>query len=138
MAFRHELASGIALLLNSHSDLVCYLTAAHHGRVRLAIRSFPQELPPRDAAGLAIPDRRFALGVWEGDRLPKIQLDDGEEFPATELDLSPIELGTGPRGASWTHRMLALRDAPELGPFRLAFLEALLRAADHLGSKVGQ
>jgi hypothetical protein len=36
---------------------------------------------------------------------------------------------------SWTTRALALRDAPALGIFRLAWLEALLRAADAEGSK---
>jgi CRISPR-associated endonuclease/helicase Cas3 len=36
-------------------------------------------------------------------------------------------------GASWTERALRLRDA--LGPFRLAYLEMLLRAADERGSE---
>jgi CRISPR-associated endonuclease/helicase Cas3 len=31
---------------------------------------------------------------------------------------------------SWTAAAARLRDGPELGPFRLAFLEALLRIAD--------
>jgi len=42
------------------------------------------------------------------------------------MDLSLMQLGPG----SWTERMLALRDAEDLGPFRLAALEALVRAAD--------
>jgi len=33
---------------------------------------------------------------------------------------------------SWTERVLALRDS--VGPFRLAFLETLLRAADERAS----
>jgi CRISPR-associated endonuclease/helicase Cas3 len=41
-----------------------------------------------------------------------------------------MELGDGPRGKSWLARMLSLRDDPEHGPFRLAYLEALLRVAD--------
>jgi len=49
-----------------------------------------------------------------------------------------MELGLSPDGKpSWAERMLALRDDPSLGlgPFRLAFLEALLRAADMRASR---
>jgi CRISPR-associated endonuclease/helicase Cas3 len=45
-----------------------------------------------------------------------------------------MDLGDGPRGPSWTARVLALRDRPDLGIFRLAFLEALLKAADERAS----
>ncbi|MFW6117768.1 MAG: CRISPR-associated endonuclease Cas3'', partial [Thermoproteota archaeon] len=50
--FRHELASALALLKNPDSirvknlqdvDLVSYLVAAHHGKVRVSIRSLPGE-----------------------------------------------------------------------------------------------
>ena len=41
-----------------------------------------------------------------------------------ELDLFPLKLGRG----SWQDQALQL--LTELGPFRLAYLEALLRAAD--------
>ena len=57
------------------------------------------------------------------DPLPAVDLG-GESCPQTILDLSPMRLGEG----SWTERALMLRG--ELGPFRLAYLEALLRAAD--------
>ncbi len=43
--FRHELASALAWLAHHDgepdSDLIAYLIAAHHGKVRLAIRSLP-------------------------------------------------------------------------------------------------
>jgi CRISPR-associated endonuclease/helicase Cas3 len=39
-----------------------------------------------------------------------------------------MELGLSAAGSSWLERMLALRDRD--GPFRLAYLEALLRVAD--------
>ncbi len=44
---------------------------------------------------------------------------------ATTLDLSPMQLGGE---GSWTGPALKL--LAELGPFKLAYLEALLRAAD--------
>jgi len=126
--FRHELASAIAALQHGCSDLVAYLVASHHGRVRLVVRSYPHETPPDDG-------RRFAMGILEGDRLPALVVC-GLSLPETTMNLSPMELGDGPHGPSWAARMLALRDQMELGPFRLAFLESLLRAADHRGSGV--
>lgn len=122
--FRHELASGILALLHGQDDLVAYLAAAHHGKVRLSIRSLPHEKRPEN------PDVRFARGVWEGDLIQQADLGGGVVVPATPIDLSFMELGEGPRGASWLARMLALRGREDLGPFRLAFLEALVRVAD--------
>jgi CRISPR-associated endonuclease/helicase Cas3 len=130
--FRHELASALALLPGASGlladvdepDLVRYLVAGHHGRVRLAIRSLPAEdRPPEE-------DRRFALGVWDGDSLPAVAIPGGQ-MPAVSLDLSVMEMGDGAGGEpSWIQRALALRDRADLGPFRLAFLEALVRLAD--------
>jgi len=138
--FRHELASALAYLqlaeTTCHSsgsgetvpltDLAAYLVAAHHGRVRLAIRSMPEEHRPPGSL-----DRRYALGIWEGDSLPRVDLGGGIETTPMALDLSLIELGfSEDNTCSWLCRCLMLRDSPELGPFRLGFLEALLRAAD--------
>jgi CRISPR-associated endonuclease/helicase Cas3 len=123
--FRHELSSAIAMLLNGHSDLAAYLVASHHGKVRLSIRSLPHEKQPMDD-----PTMRFARGIWDGDLLPETDLGGAVKLPETTLDLSFMELGDGPHGESWLARMLALRDDPGHGPFRLAFLEAMLRVAD--------
>jgi CRISPR-associated endonuclease/helicase Cas3 len=98
------------------------LIAAHHGKVRLSIRSLPNEDSP-SADG----ERLYARGVWDGDHLPAIAFD-GLNVPATKLDLSFMQMGDGPRGPSWLARMIALRD--RLGPFRLALLETILRVAD--------
>lgn len=129
--FRHELASALALLAAAPAlhglagralDLAAYLVAAHHGKVRLAIRSLDGERRPDGR------DRRFARGVWDGDALGPVPLDSAT-VPRMELDLSVMEVGRGPTGQpSWVERAVGLRDS--LGPFRLAFMEALLRIAD--------
>jgi CRISPR-associated endonuclease/helicase Cas3 len=128
--FRHELASALALhscdggvaLSDGTRDLVQYLVAAHHGRVRLSIRPAPGEQPPADD-----PNRRFALGVHEGDELPAVQTPLGP-LPIVTLSLACMELGGEER--SWVEAACALRDDPQLGPFRLGFLEALVCVAD--------
>jgi CRISPR-associated endonuclease/helicase Cas3 len=59
------------------------------------------------------------------------------------LDLSPMMLGRVGGQPSWAERMLGLRDdkanpedkQPRFGPLKLAYLEALLRAADMCASK---
>lgn len=130
--FRHELVSGLLALQQGRSDLVAYLAAAHHGKVRLSIRSLPQEPKPPE------PERLFARGVWDGDPIPEVDLGDGITLPATTLDLAYMELGqTDVRGASWLSRMLALRDDPSVGPFRLGLLEAIIKAADERASGGG-
>lgn len=131
--FRHELASALAFRAlaagsATHAALAAYLIAAHHGKVRLSLRSLPGESePPRPPDGS---DPLHARGIWHGDTLPAFTLN-GTAFPEITLSLVPMQIGLGPGGEpSWLEACLALRDAPTLGPFRLALLEALLRAAD--------
>lgn len=126
--FRHELASALLLLQDGGSDLAAYLVAAHHGKVRLSIRSLPGEVSPSGG-------QRFARGIWEGDELPALDLGAGVRTPQTALRLSVMELGEGADGPSWLERTLALRE--RYGPFRLAWLEALLRVADWHGTRAG-
>lgn len=126
--FRHELASALLALQSGEGDLRCFLIASHHGKVRLSLRSLPTENAPDDE------ERLFARGVWDGDEMPLIDLGGGKSVPAQKLSLAPMMLGDG-EGRSWLSRMLALRDDPQLGPFRLGFLEGLIKCADERASR---
>lgn len=131
--FRHELASALCLLgeggavIQSHpeKDLTVYLVAAHHGRVRMGIRSLP---------GDAHVGQLCALGIVHGEQMPAVALADSE-LPASTLDLGVMALGGGATGRSWSARALELRDRADVGPFRLAFLEAVVRLADWRASE---
>jgi len=128
------LAGELAKLSGEDFDLVLYLVAAHHGKVRMSLRTAPEdakcEVPDPCPA-----DRRQARGVRDGDLLPACKIPgndpsgDAVEAPEVTLCLDPMELGLSHRyGSSWrerTERLLA-----SYGPFRLAYLESLLRAAD--------
>ncbi|MEQ8716403.1 MAG: CRISPR-associated helicase Cas3' [Acidimicrobiales bacterium] len=126
--FRHELASLVALrghaagLLDGlvEADLCCYLVAAHHGRVRLSVRSVPGE---RSRDG-----RPVMLGVVDGSPLPTVETPSGTS-PEGALEL--VETA-----AAWTRAAVALRDRSDLGPFRVAFLEAVVRLADWGASRM--
>jgi CRISPR-associated endonuclease/helicase Cas3 len=125
-AFRHELVSALMVLHPqsglldgvAEPDLVAYLVAAHHGKVRLAARSVPADGPDE------------VLGVGRQEPVGAVRLPDGRVVPELTLHREALEVGDGGLGESWTARACRLRDRPDLGPFRLAFLEAVVRAAD--------
>ena len=126
--FRHELASALAFLTQAgwkrEADLVAYLIAAHHGKVRLNLRPLPAEPPPTGED-----KHRFVRGVWEGDEVPPVDLGGGGTWAGGPLALSVMELGEHlETGASWTERTRNLLS--QYGPFQLAWLEALVRIAD--------
>jgi CRISPR-associated endonuclease/helicase Cas3 len=120
--FRHELASALAMVAAGEAYLAAYLAAAHHGRVRVSIRSMPGE---RDRGTVCV------RGIHQEDELLPCRLGSGVDREAVTLNVDPVLLGNG----SWAGRALRLRD--ELGPFRLAYLEMLMRCADEAASAKG-
>lgn len=128
--FRHELASMLAWLAQAEgdedTDLIAYLILAHHGKVRTSLRALPNEKPPPD------PERLYARGIWDEDELPELEVG-GQRIPRTQLDLELMKLGKGPAGLSWSERIGRLLDTH--GPFKLAWLEALVRIADWRASR---
>jgi CRISPR-associated endonuclease/helicase Cas3 len=125
--FRHELVSAlllldqsVGLLMNTNeTDLIVYLALAHHGKIRLAVRA---------AAG---EPANTVRGVRDGAATLPVALPGGQSLPSRELSLAPTRIGVG----SLTDRALRLRDRADLGPFRLAFCEAIVRCADWKASK---
>jgi len=129
--FRHELASALAFLAQhdgeENADLVAFLIAAHHGKVRMGLRSLPDETAPDES------DRLFARGLWHGDHLQEVRAGD-EVSKASTLSLDLMRMGDDEQGRpSWSARTLRL--LAEHGPFRLAFLETLVRLADWKASE---
>ena len=126
--FRHELASALALMNEGQvvlknlreRDLAVYLIASHHGRVRLSIRRLPEEYNTDNS-------ETTVLGIVPEDELPKVIVN-GSTVPHSHLTI--------PEGKDrYERRMLALRDRADLGPFRLAFLELIVRSADWQASR---
>lgn len=113
-------------------DLLVYLVASHHGKVRVALHAAPKDQEYRDRDGRGLPIR----GIREGDRLPLVVLVPGEPaLPEITLTLSPAAVGLSSRtGVSWRERCLGVIERH--GPAALAFLEAILRAADVRASRL--
>ncbi|MEX1040798.1 MAG: CRISPR-associated helicase Cas3' [Pirellulaceae bacterium] len=125
----------IERLLNCTSesfDLVAYLVASHHGKVRVGLHAAPKDQEYRDWDGRGLPIR----GVREGDRLPEVKLlPDESPLPEVTLTLSPAAVGLSYRtGISWRERCIGLIDRH--GPATLALLEAILRSADVRASRL--
>ncbi|MYC26372.1 MAG: CRISPR-associated helicase Cas3' [Gammaproteobacteria bacterium] len=128
--FRHEAVSALAYLEQKDQtkyelrDLVAYLIMAHHGKVRMSLRRFSRK--NQDGG-------KYLLGIkTDGDYLP--------EFSCKYVNISKsrIDTGIGDMGReedrpSWVERTLTLLE--QYGPFRLAYLEALIRRSDWLASE---
>ena len=88
--FRHELASALALIGAGESALAAYVAAAHHGRIRVVVRSMPGER----TAG-----RERVRGIDDGERLLACSLGGGVERTETAITLEFAKLGCGQGGA---------------------------------------
>lgn len=126
--FRHELPGALVYLAahdgEVNADLVAYLIAAHHGKLRVATQ------PKRYEADA---DELQLLGNRNGDIVPPVRLD-GVVTPETTISLEPFRVGTNGARA-WVDRTVWLRDSHEFGPFRLAFLELIVRISDWRASR---
>lgn len=113
-------------------NLVAWLIGTHHGKVRLSLQSAPVDQDYRDQDHRGLPIR----GVREGDRLPPIAVArDGGLLPELVLRLDPAAIGLSPNtGPSWRDRGGEVLH--RFGPCGLAYLEAILRAADRRASQL--
>ena len=124
-----QIPQPIAELLNlsvDDFDLLVYLIASHHGKVRVALHAAPRDQDYNDRDGRGLPIR----GVREGDILPAVSITAGEApLPEISLTLEPACLGLSSRtGRSWRERTTNLQK--RWGTCGLALLEAVFRAAD--------
>lgn len=110
-------------------DLLSYLVCAHHGKVRASWHPSPADQDTMDRVG-----ELTIRGIRTGDALA-VAVDVAEQPSARTLDLSPATAGLSPRtGRSWTERVLGLVERH--GPFTLAWMEAIVRAADQRASRL--
>ncbi len=127
--FRHELVSALVALGQGEPFDLVYLVAAHHGKVRMMIQPREHEKEPPD-------DRLYALGVWDKDEIPAVDVILGDEvqtIPAQLIDLGCMQLGTLAGKRSWAEQSLDLLE--KYGPFKLAFLESVIRIGDWRASQ---
>jgi CRISPR-associated endonuclease/helicase Cas3 len=130
----HEVASAVAFRqaeqerLQSARDadltslLAEYFIMSHHGRVRKVLRD---ELPkhPKNEK-----DANTVRGISEGDALAGVAID-GRSLGCESLSIACRRMGRDANGhESYTRGVLRLLE--HYGPFRLAFFEAIFRAAD--------
>ncbi len=115
-------------------NLLLYLVAAHHGKVRASLHATPD-----DQNGLREADNEMPIrGIYNGDELPSVDiaLPDGAELktPAIRLHLDAANMGLSNRyGASWSERVDEIMQ--KYGPFQLSWMESLIRVADIQASK---
>jgi CRISPR-associated endonuclease/helicase Cas3 len=135
---RHEVASALAFRQHHrqngheptvHELLAEYLVMSHHGHVRKTLRDELPRVPKRIRRG-----SEEVRGIREGTPVSGFSMD-GKLLPETRaLSIACRQMGRSADGLeSWTQSVLRLLD--HFGPFRLAYYEALVRAADCRASK---
>jgi len=130
---KNVLADEIAQLDQLDVDLLLYLVAAHHGKVRVSMQATPKDqrfdFENSSFVGKGMPVR----GIRDADVIPETRLPDAHGnpviVPELTLWLAPAAMGLSQRyGRSWCERILTLIE--RIGPFTLGYLEAIVRAAD--------
>ncbi len=105
-----------------------YLVMSHHGQVRKVLRD---EIPK---AASEAKDRYTVRGVAQDDPLEDVTVD-GETLGCKALPVDCRAMGRRDADDHESYTRGVLRLLEHYGPFRLAYLEALLRAADGRASK---
>ena len=131
--FRHEVASALVYLKQKNDDmsetlenLTAYLIMSHHGKVRLSLKNPIKKKKSKQ-------DVDYLLGMEiSGETLPKFECSE-VSIEETSFDMSLANVGRKSGNPSWTERVIALRN--NYGPFRLAYLETLIRKADWIASE---
>jgi CRISPR-associated endonuclease/helicase Cas3 len=127
LAFRQSEQARFGTDLPLSSLLAEYLIMMHHGRVRKVLRD---EIPrfPKDTK-----DSDTVRGVVHGSDIPAVIID-GKSLGCASLSTDCRRMGRDTAGnESYTRGVLRLLE--HYGPFRLAYFEALFRAADVRASK---
>ena len=129
---RHEVASAIALRqyhrglgrAPSVMDLLAeYIVISHHGHVRKVLRD---ELPKSPEPGGVRHEE--VRGIVDGVQIGEVTVGD-RTLTAGPLSIECRKMGRSQDGSEgWTKGVLRLLN--DLGPFRIAYYEALFRAAD--------
>ena len=150
---RHEAASALAVLQwHADSDVrtnsVAYLSATHHGKVGMAMRPIYHD-PERDspdggADGLA--GKILGISADKSDEMEVFLSKDSatsnsredriiREYGKTvKIKADVARIGAAEDGRkSWLQITLGLLE--EYGPFKLAYMEAVMRAADQRASR---
>jgi CRISPR-associated endonuclease/helicase Cas3 len=135
----HEVASALAFRQSEQVRLGCardsdlssllaeYMIMSHHGRVRKVLRD---EIPrfPRDDK-----NTNTVRGIADGSAIPPVEIN-GQPLGCDSLSTDCRKMGREmnadgtPGHESYTRGVLRLLE--HYGPFRLAFFEAIFRAAD--------
>lgn len=147
---RHEAASALALWHRyfregaEFSALAIYLAAAHHGKVRTVLTSRESDSP--NVCGVTETTEPLS---WESgmpmdfacasDGTSGSFSEDGTSFtsdsPGWTSLVADLLGGESLSGEAWQPLAIRPGDIHELGPFGLAYLEALITAADVAGSQ---
>lgn len=121
-------------------NLLLYLIASHHGKVRLSLQASPRDQDFSDErntySGYGMPIR----GVRDRDVIPSTELPDSSgialQMPPVTLSLAPAAIGLSiDYGTSWSERTQELLSS--FGPFWLGYLEAIVRTVDGRASAIG-